>query len=151
VTATPTLTAGRMLAALVPLPIRKMLRWRVPLDGRLIDCETDALSGRTLNMPLTLSVGRALLLLVPNSLRTKLQWRKSMEGIVVDAGADCLIAQIGPPAPYRLLILHMEADGLVRVLVGECGRKWKWLCEKKCMTDLLENVLEEIASKFTLS
>lgn len=97
------------------------------------------------------STGLALSLLVGDSVRKKLNWRRAQDGRLEDEDCQAMFVQIGPGAPYRLLVLSADESGLLRVQVWKVTKQLKVEVDRKVMSDLLEPTLERVAIELGLS
>jgi hypothetical protein len=97
------------------------------------------------------SVGQALWPLVAPQ-RTALNARTPLPSKWVEQGQDCLIVQVGPAAPYRLLVLHPDPDGLIHIRLWELRHKRvEEVVSERCLSDLVGEVLRRITINFNLS
>jgi hypothetical protein len=94
--------------------------------------------------------GLALATLIPLSVRRMLGFRVILTGEQMDLGSEVLIVQVGPAAPYRLLLMQMAPDGLVQVELMEVGKRTKVVACRKVLTDLVGLSLERWGDEWGL-
>jgi hypothetical protein len=102
-------------------------------------------------MTSTIHVGKALAFLVPASVRSKMRWRTVNTGEDLGLGKEVAVVQIGPSAPYRILVLEMGSDDLVSYQVFQANGKMKVVKTGKAMSDLVGLQLEKLVDEFNLS
>lgn len=80
----------------------------------------------------------------------RLQCRRPAAGEDMGMGRDVLIVQVGPPVPYRLLLLEPDRTGLIRMQLWQANGKMKVATERMVMSDLVPDVLTEWAEEYNL-
>lgn len=96
------------------------------------------------------STAQNLSLLVTPDVRKALNWRKVLNGDFGECGTEALMVQVGPPAPYRLLVLHSGEDGLITVQLWEVKKKTSVIFDRKVMSDLVPFTLQKVAAEHKL-
>ncbi len=91
------------------------------------------------------SAALLLSILVPTDVRSLLNWRTVLNGKIPECGTETLMVQIGPPKPYRLLMLHGEADGLIRIQIVEYVRRGTVIYDDRAISDLVAEKLRKAA------
>ena len=76
--------------------------------------------------------------------------RRPLCGEEMGTGRDVLVVQVGPPVPYRLLVVESTPDGLIHMQLWSANGKMKVAEEASCTSDLTDVLLLEWASKYGL-
>lgn len=84
-------------------------------------------------------------------LKDRLNLRVPLSAKLVEVDCDCLLVQIGPGSPYRLLVICGEPDGLLRMQLWEVGKRLKVVAEEKVLSDLVAERLKVWAEEHKLS
>ncbi len=86
-----------------------------------------------------------------HGVRSVLQAKVPIPATVVGVDADVLVVAVGSGTPFRLLLLHSGADGLVRVKLWQVKRQLEEVVNEVRMSELVPDLLKKIAQEFSLT